>query len=120
MRSVCLLATWMLLGLLLPSPAQASEDDAWRAAAREEARSEGYKLIDTTGLANLLTHDNDTLIIDTRADYEFEGGHIPGAVNLEFDLGDRTRLSDEKRAAFQNMVGNDRKRQLVIYCRSFR
>jgi rhodanese-related sulfurtransferase len=55
-----------------------------------------------------------------RADYEFEAGHVPGSLNLEFDLGDRTDLSPAKREAFEALAGQDRKRRLVLYCRSFR
>lgn len=120
MRNVCVLAAWILLGLLLQAPSGLAADAPWRADAREEARRDGYHLIDTPGLAELVTDEAEVLIIDARADYEFAAGHIPGAVNLEFDLGDRLTLSDEKRAAFEALVGSDRKRRLVIYCRSFR
>jgi rhodanese-related sulfurtransferase len=39
--------------------------------------------IDNNTLANLLkTSTHPLLIIDARFDYEFEGGHIKGALNL--------------------------------------
>lgn len=111
----------MLLALcLVPGVAASGEDDAWRADAAAEATVNGYRLIDTETFSRLRQSDPDLVVIDVRADYEYEAGHIPGARNLEFDLGDRMRIDPEKRAAFEALAGPDRKRQLVIYCRSFR
>ena len=85
-----------------------------------EAERDEYKLIDTNKLAELLDMDSDAIIIDVRADYEFEAGRIPDAENLEFDLGDRMDLPPEKQAAFEELVGSNKERHVVIYCRSFR
>jgi len=112
--------TLLALCLFLTAPAVASDDEVWWEAAVTEAERDEYKLIDTKELAELLDMDSDAIIIDVRADYEFEAGRIPDADNLEFDLGDRMDLSPEKRAAFEELVGSDKDRHVVIYCRSFR
>lgn len=111
----------MLLALcFLSSPAMADENEVWWSAAQKEAVEDGYNLITTEELALILHSLKKTVIVDARADYEYEGGHIPGAVNLEFDLGDRTDLSQEKRAAFIELLGPEKDRRIVLYCRSFR
>ncbi len=117
----CIFIACMLLALcLFFVPAHAEEDSLWWASAENEAVRDGYKLINTKDLADLMVSDRTPLILDARADYEFEAGHIPGSVNLEFDLGDRTDLSLHKKQALEGIVGSDKKRLLVLYCRSFR
>ena len=113
---------YLLLALffLIAGPAQASDDEVWWASAVNDAERDEYKLIDTKELQALLDSDADVLILDVRADYEFEAGRLPKSSNLEFDLGDRMGLDDKKRAAFVELAGQDKKRQLFIYCRSFR
>ena len=113
----CLL---LVLCLVFPCETTASDEQAWWAAAAREAEQEGYRLIDTASLAEVLDSDADALIVDVRADYEHEAGCIPDAENLEFDLGDRTALTPEKQAALEALLGPDKARRVVIYCRSFR
>ncbi len=110
----------LALCLFLVRPGYTSDDEVWWESAQEEARKDGYELIDTKNLAELLDSDSDAIIIDVRADYEFLAGHIPDSENLEFDLGDRMGLAPEKRAAFEDLLGEDKERRVVIYCRSFR
>ncbi len=111
----------MLLALcLFPGTAPAADDEIWRADAASEASEDGYQLIDTKTLAELLKSNPNVTVIDVRADYEFEAGHIPGSKNLEFDLGDRMGVALAKQTSFESLVGPDKKQTLVIYCRSFR
>jgi len=110
----------LVLCLFLPSAARCADEEIWWESAREEADKEGYKLINTRELAEILDSDSTAIIVDVRADYEFMAGHIPDAENMEFDLGDRMGLSDEKRAAFTELIGGDKQRRVIIYCRSFR
>lgn len=113
---------WLLLAscVLAAAPALADENEVWWASAQVEAARDDYHLIDDDGLRKLLDDKTDMVLLDARADYEFEAGHIPGAVNLEFDLGDDLNLSPEKRRTLASLVGPDKDRLLVIYCRSFR
>jgi rhodanese-related sulfurtransferase len=113
---------WLLLAFCLWSagPALADENEVWWASAQAGAKRDGYRLIDDDGLKKLVGSDTDMVLLDARADYEYEAGHIPGAVNLEFDLGDDLELSPAKRRGLASLVGPDKDRLLVIYCRSFR
>lgn len=115
-----IVVVFLALCLVFPTAARCSDEEIWWDSAREEAEQEGYRLINTKELAEILDSDSTAIIVDVRADYEFMAGHIPDAENLEFDLGDRMRLSDEKRAAFTELVGSDKQRRLILYCRSFR
>lgn len=111
----------LLLALcFIPLTALADENEVWWSSAKAEAEREGYRLIDGIMLQERIAAGDKILIIDARADYEFAAGHITGATNLEFDLGDRMNLSADKREAFRQLAGPDKKRTLIIYCRSFR
>jgi len=52
--------------------------------------------------------ENGALLIDVRSKKEFEGGHLEGAVNIEWDQID----------ALAATIGSDKQRQVVLYCRS--
>jgi len=122
-RPICLLAIAraMLVALaVLTSTAMAADRPSWWDGAASEAKAEGYGLITAEELNDLSDTNPDLLILDVRPDYEYRAGHLPGAVNLEFDLGDRLELKPDKRAAVKKLLGPDRNRPIVIYCRSFR
>ena len=120
LKSSLLVAAELLALCFFIHPSLAGDDEIWMSSAIREAGCNGYKLLDTKGLEKLLEPGAEVLIIDARADYEFEAGHIPGSTNLEFDLGDRMELSKDKRAALAELAGLDKDRLMVIYCRSFR
>ncbi|AMK09809.1 hypothetical protein AWY79_01150 [Pseudodesulfovibrio indicus] len=101
-------------------PALADETEIWWASAQAEADRDGYLLLDDDGLRKLVDEKADMVLLDARADYEFAAGHLPGAANLEFDLGDDIELPQAKRQALQDLLGPDKDRMLVVYCRSFR
>lgn len=88
--------------------------------AKEEAKREGYFLVTYESLKTLYDSKADFMIVDVRPCYEYKDGHLPKAVNLEFDLGDRLGIKPEKREAFEKLLGPDKDRLIVIYCRSFR
>lgn len=120
------LTAWLLIALLpvlLPGVGAAAtdgDDALWWSAAVAESERDGYRLMDADQLLALISSGHPPLIIDVRADYEFEAGHVTGAANLEFDLGDRGDLSETKRAAFEALAGQDKSRPMILYCRSFR
>ncbi len=92
----------------------------WWEQAEAEAEREGYDLIALDDLQGLYDSDKDFLIVDVRPDYEYKSGHLPNAANIEFHLGERLALDDLKRKAFEDLLGPDKNRTIVIYCRSFR
>jgi len=120
-RYLVIIACMLLALCLFPHPAaRASDEDIWMESARRDAAHDGYKILDVNELARLIDTKTPALILDARADYEFAAGHVPTAVNFEFDLGDRSDLAPDKRHALLHVLGPDKKQLLVIYCRSFR
>lgn len=113
---VFMVMVFMAVAALLADRAGAEE--AWWEDSIATAGKHGYHVVDQKGLEKLLTQTPPPLTIDVRPDYEFRGGHIPGAVNLEFDLGDNLQLHADKQQRFLTLAGPDRERQIVIYCRS--
>jgi thiosulfate/3-mercaptopyruvate sulfurtransferase len=68
--------------------------------------------------------DADSVLVDTRDDWEFEEGHIPGAVNLDWRelVDDETRglKSREELAAILENYGVTSDRRVVLYCNTAR
>ena len=98
----------------------AEEQPLWWEQAEAEARREGYGLITLDELESLYQSDKDFLVLDVRPDYEYKRGHLPKAANLEFHLGERLTLDPVKRKEFEGLLGPEKDRTIVIYCRSFR
>lgn len=88
--------------------------------AQRAAERDGYRLITTDGLRQLLLADPDALLVDVRFAYEYAAGHMPGAVSLPVDLSDRGDLPPARRQAFEDVLGPDKDRVIVAYCRGFR
>lgn len=84
----------------------------------QQAALDGYRLIDQAGLRGLLAQSPPPLLIDTRPDYEFRQGCIPGAQNLPFEPGEAHGLSPAKREALARLLGPDKERVVVVYCRA--
>ncbi len=124
-------AGWGRLGVVLsflavavlaamPFVAVAAETPTWWAEAVREGERKGYRVINLEELTALSKAGDDLLLIDARPAYEYRAGHIPGAVNLEFHPGDKLQFSSEKRDHLKKLIGPDKDRPVVIYCRSFR
>jgi predicted sulfurtransferase len=88
--------------------------------AQRSAERDGYRLITTAGLRELLLADPDVLLVDVRFAYEYAAGHMPGAVSLPVDLSDRGDLPPARRQVFEDVLGADKDRIIVAYCRGFR
>jgi rhodanese-related sulfurtransferase len=116
-RALILLAMALCLAA---APAAAEERPDWWGQAQARAQADGYRLITAPELDRMLQAKDDLVLLDVRPDYEYRRGHIPGAENLEFHLGDRLQLSQDKARALERLVGPDRNRLLVVYCRSFK
>jgi phage shock protein E len=108
--AVLLLVCWAV-------PVESGKVPFWWTKAQAQAEKEGYRLIDSQGLERLLAKENPVLV-DVRPKYEYTAGHIACAVNLDFDPGDQHALAPEKREALIAMLGWDKKRPAVIYCRN--
>ena len=99
--------------------ADSREQLAWLQQARDEAKQDGYELISAPELKALYESGKDFSIIDVRPEYEYRDGHLSHAKSLEFDLGDKLELKPDKQAALVHLLGPDKQRTIVIYCRSF-
>ena len=109
----------LLLLLMARASAAAKEPPGWWGQAEMEASQYGYKLLSVHDMETLLNSDSPMLLLDVRPDYEYKTKHLPNAVNLEFHLGDRSKLSPEKEKALRKILGPDLERKVVIYCRSY-
>ena len=68
--------------------------------------------------------DTDAVLVDTRDDWEFEEGHIPGAVNLDWKelVDDETRglKSRDELEAILESYGVTPDRRVILYCNTAR
>ncbi|MCX5881636.1 MAG: rhodanese-like domain-containing protein [Deltaproteobacteria bacterium] len=109
----------LVMGTLTAAAPDSREQPAWLQQAWNEARQDGYELISIPELKALYESGKDFSIIDVRPEYEYRDGHLPHATSLEFDLGDKLELKPDKQAALIRLLGPDKQRMIVIYCRSF-
>jgi rhodanese-related sulfurtransferase len=112
-------ALFVVLFVGLAGAASADEHPVWWGDALHEGEREHYGVFDYEDLQEAMDQ-SDTLLLDVRPDYEFERGHIPGSRNFEFHPGHALDFPPQKREAFKELVGPDKDRLLVIYCRNFR
>ena len=121
MKKIAILpAILILLLLVVTSPAWSQDTPVWWPSALTEAQKDGYALTSPQEIQALYASGSDYFMLDVRPDYEFKAGHLPGAKNFEIDLGDRLELKPQKAKAFEKVLGTDKNRVIVIYCRSFR
>ena len=120
-RIVC---TWILIlaaaSLAVPALAEEEELSPLFTRARAIAEREGYTAVTTDALRQMLREAPDALLVDVRFSYEYSAGHIPGAVNMPIDLADRGDIPIQRRLEMENVLGPDRGRPIIIYCRDFR
>ncbi|MBI5590927.1 MAG: rhodanese-like domain-containing protein [Deltaproteobacteria bacterium] len=109
----------LMMGILTVASAGSREQPTWLQQARDEAKQDGYELITAPELKALYESGKDFTIIDVRPEYEYREGHLPHAKNLEFDPGDKLELNLDKQAALIHLLGPDKGRKIVFYCRSF-
>lgn len=93
--------------------AVAPKDPTWDDVLAE-ARSGGYRLIDTARARQLqLESPHHLLLVDTRQEWEYGAGHIQGAVN--FPMEPTWWARRHKSAALERFLGPDRDRAIVFY-----
>jgi thiosulfate/3-mercaptopyruvate sulfurtransferase len=89
----------------------------------EIRRPERTPLVDADAVAAAVD-DPDTVVVDTREDWEFEEGHIPGAVRLDWRelVDDETRglrPRSEMEAVLEDR-GIAREKRILLYCNTAR
>ena len=117
---ITIITLLLVIFLLTASTAIAEEQPLWWEQAEAEARREGYDLITLDELQSLYQSHKDFIVLDVRPDYEYKRAHLPKAANLEFHLGERLTLDPTKRKELEKLLGANKGRTIVIYCRSFR
>ncbi len=110
----------ILMVLIFIGPSWSEDSPVWWPSALTEAQQDGYVLTTPQELRELYDSGGNFTVLDVRPDYEFITGHLPEAKNFEIDLGDRLGMKPQKAEAFKKIMGTDRDRVIVIYCRSFR
>ena len=79
-----------------------------------EARSGGYRLINTDELQKRYQLKPDTLLlVDTRQEWEYRSGHIKGAVNFPMESTWLSRW--RKKGELARLLGADKDRFIVFY-----
>ncbi|HVN97929.1 MAG TPA: rhodanese-like domain-containing protein [Syntrophorhabdaceae bacterium] len=63
--------------------------------------------IEAEELKKMMSRDTKLVVVDTRTEYEYSLGHIPGAINI----------SQEKFRMLDALLPKEKDRPLVFYCR---
>ena len=119
-KYITLILNFIFLVSVFVGPTWGKEAPTWWPQALKDAQKGGYGLTTPQEAQALYASGEDFLMVDVRPDYEFKTGHLPEAKNFEIDLGDRLELKPKKADAFRKVLGDDKNREIVIYCRSFR
>lgn len=114
--SLCIIIIFLLTTNLFAEKQQ----PGWWNYAQSKAQREGYRIITTDELKELYSRDADFIIIDSRYTYEYQDAHLPGAINVPFDISQTSNLSDDKKSELLKALGNDAEKTIITYCRNFR
>jgi len=84
--------------------------------AKEVLRG-GYNIVDTEELKKWFDAKKDMMIVDTMplAD-SYNKNHIPGAVQILFDIPELEKIDDTKKAELLKLLGDNKDRTIVFYC----
>jgi thiosulfate/3-mercaptopyruvate sulfurtransferase len=75
-----------------------------------------YSLVSTAELKAMIDQKKDMIIIDTMPKATYDAGHIPGALNAELPKEGLSYATDEQKAAFVKLLGDNKDKQIVLYC----
>lgn len=76
----------------------------------------GYELVNTENLNGWLEAGEDMVIIDTMPADFFAKGHIPTAVNAVMPKTGLADATDQEKADFAALLGENKDKKIVIYC----
>ena len=117
---IVILTCWIVCALVTISPVlSAGDKPVWWDRAEKIALRSGYRLIMPDVLEALYDSEKDFLVLDVRTKYEYIAGHLPGAAHMEFGLSDRSQITAQKKKRFVELLGPDKNRFIVIYCRNY-
>jgi 3-mercaptopyruvate sulfurtransferase SseA len=90
-----------------------TEEPSWE-KVQAEARSGGYRLINTQELAELYRQEaQKPLLVDTRQEWEYRTGHIKDAVHFSMEPTAWARW--RAKGQLPELLGTDRDRPIVFY-----
>jgi thiosulfate/3-mercaptopyruvate sulfurtransferase len=82
-----------------------------------EAQRGGYQLVSTVELKDWIDQKKPMMIIDTMPlEDSYKKQHIPGAAQYEFPIPEVKEMDDAAKAKFEQFLGPDKDKTLVIYC----
>jgi rhodanese-related sulfurtransferase len=83
--------------------------------AREVERG-AYKIVTAAELKVWIEQKKDMLIVDTNPEASYKKGHIPGAVHLEIQRPEITKLDDKLKNDLLKVLGPNKNSIIVFYC----
>jgi 3-mercaptopyruvate sulfurtransferase SseA len=113
-----ILVSFWLMGEVIAAGSDVTESKWW-ARMEQAAKKSGYNLVSTLKAQKWYVDHQVFTVIDVRPDYEYEEGHLKNALNVEFDLGARNKISGDTKKQFLNALGEDKSVKVLIYCRSY-
>ena len=112
---ITLLSVLITCCLFLPALAADKTDQKWPPVVDEviAAAKNSITMVDMKKFDGILESKDYDLVIDVREPYEFEGGHVPGAINIprgiiEFMIWEKVGFPDK----------TDFGKRIYIYCRT--
>jgi 3-mercaptopyruvate sulfurtransferase SseA len=109
LAAVIITATALWFTSRAVAPRQATWEDV-----QAEAKTGGYRILTTEELADRYRKDpSSLLLVDTRQEWEYRTGHIPGALNFPMEPTWWARW--RKAGDLEAFLGPDKKRNAVFY-----
>ena len=104
------LAVLVGCGILIGCSSDKKTDDGVQNDPENESGKNSYKQISQAEAKALMDGENNYIILDVREQYEFDEGHIEGAILIPY-----TEIAEKAEG-----VLNDKDQLILVYCRSGR